>query len=57
VVPAQQSRSPTAGIGTELVAHGEKIEVTLHGSKYSRSPISGAIRWPPRASDGIKALA
>jgi hypothetical protein len=39
VVPAQQSRSPTAGIGTELVAHGEKIEVTLHGSKYSRSPV------------------
>jgi hypothetical protein len=38
-VPGRTLRSPTAGIGTELIAHGENIEVTLHGSKCARSPV------------------
>ncbi len=32
-------RSIRIGIGTELLAHGEKIEVTRHGSKCARSPV------------------
>jgi len=32
-------RSPTAGIGTELLAPREKIEVTRHGSEFDRSPV------------------
>jgi hypothetical protein len=32
-------RSPTAGIGTELLAHREKIEVTRSGSLFERSPV------------------
>ena len=39
VVPARTLRSPTVGIGTELLAHREKIEVTGHGSKCARSPV------------------
>jgi hypothetical protein len=31
--------SPTAGIGTELLAPGEKIEVTRSGSPFERSPV------------------
>jgi hypothetical protein len=30
---------PTAGIGTELLAHREKIEVTRSGSSFERSPV------------------
>ncbi len=30
VVPARTLRSPRAGIGTELLAHREKIEVKRH---------------------------
>jgi hypothetical protein len=30
VVPARTLRSPTAGIGTELLAHRQKIEVKRH---------------------------
>jgi hypothetical protein len=32
-------RSPTAGIGTELLARREKIEVTRSGSPFERSPV------------------
>jgi hypothetical protein len=39
VVPARTSLSPTAGIGTELLAHKEKIEVTRSGSPFERSPV------------------
>jgi hypothetical protein len=39
VVPAWTLRSPTAGIGTELLAHREKIEVTPSGSPFERSPV------------------
>ena len=39
VVPARTLRSPTAGIGTELLAHREKIEVTRSGSPFERSPV------------------
>src|SRR5260370_36568368 len=39
VVPARTLRLPTAGIGTELVAHREKIEVTRSGSPFERSPV------------------
>jgi hypothetical protein len=39
VVPARTLRSPTAGIGTELLAHREKIEVTRRGSPFERSPV------------------
>ena len=38
-VPARTLRSPTAGIGTELLAHREKIEVTRSGSPFERSPV------------------
>jgi hypothetical protein len=31
VVPDRTLRSPKAGIGTEFLAHGEKIEVTRSG--------------------------
>jgi len=37
-------RSPTAGIGTELLAHREKIEVTRSGSPFERSPVPMALR-------------
>jgi len=37
-------RSPTAGIGTELLAHREKIEVTRNGSPIERSPVPMAVR-------------
>jgi hypothetical protein len=30
---------PTAGIGTELLARREKIEVTRSGSPFERSPV------------------
>jgi hypothetical protein len=39
VVPARTLRSSTAGIGTELLAHREKIEVTRSGSPFERSPV------------------
>ena len=39
MLPARTFRSPTAGIGTELLAHREKIEMTRHGSKCARSPV------------------
>ena len=39
VVPARTLRSPTAGIGTEFLAHREKIEVTRAGSPFERSPV------------------
>jgi hypothetical protein len=39
VVPARTLRSPTAGIGTELLAHREKIEVTRSGSPFEHSPV------------------
>jgi hypothetical protein len=39
VVPARTLRSPTAGIGTELLAHREKIKVTRSGSPFERSPV------------------
>jgi hypothetical protein len=39
VVPARTLRSPQAGIGTELLAHGEKIEATRSGSPFERSPV------------------
>jgi hypothetical protein len=39
VVPARMLRSLKAGIGTELLAHREKIEVTRHGSPFERSPV------------------
>ena len=39
VVPARTLRLPTAGIGTELLAHREKIEVTRHDSTYMLSPV------------------
>ncbi len=32
-------RSPMVGIGTELLAHREKIEVTRSGSPFERSPV------------------
>jgi hypothetical protein len=38
-VPARTLRSPTAGIGTELLAHREKIEVTRSGAPFERSPV------------------
>jgi len=36
---ARTLRSPIAGIGTELLAHREKIEVTRNGSPSERSPV------------------
>jgi hypothetical protein len=39
VVPARTLGSPTAGIGTELLAHREKIEVTRSGAPFERSPV------------------
>jgi hypothetical protein len=39
LVPAQTLRSPTAGIGTELIAPREKIEVTRNGAPFERSPV------------------
>jgi hypothetical protein len=33
------SRSRTAGIGTELLAHREKIQMTRPGSQFERSPV------------------
>jgi hypothetical protein len=39
VVPAGTLRSPTAGIGTELLAHREKIELTRSASPFERSPV------------------
>jgi len=39
VNPAWTLRLPTAGIGTELLAHREKIEVTRHRSNCARSPV------------------
>ena len=39
VVPARTLRSPIVGIGTKLLAHREKIEVTQHGSPCARSPV------------------
>jgi hypothetical protein len=32
-------RSSTAGIGTELLAHRERIEVTRSGAPFERSPV------------------
>jgi hypothetical protein len=39
VVPARTLRSPTAGIGTELLAHREIIEVTRSGARFLHSPV------------------
>jgi hypothetical protein len=39
VVLARTLRSPTADIGTELLANREKIEVTRSGSPFERSPV------------------
>jgi len=39
VVPARTLRSPRAGIGTELLAHREKIEVKRHRLAFVRSPV------------------
>ena len=39
MAPARTLRSPTAGIGTELLAHREKIEVTRPGPPFERSPV------------------
>jgi len=39
VVPARTLRSPTAGIGTELLADREKIEVTRSGAPFECSPV------------------
>jgi hypothetical protein len=36
VLPARTLRSPTAGIGTELLAPREKVEVTRSGSPFER---------------------
>src|ERR1700682_2073879 len=46
VVPARTLRWPTAGIGTELLAHREKIEITRSGSPFARSPVP--MRRAPR---------
>jgi hypothetical protein len=39
VVPARTLRLPTAGIGTELLARREKIEVTRSAHRFERSPV------------------
>jgi hypothetical protein len=39
VLPARTLRSPTAGIGTELVAHREEIEGMRRSSTFERSPV------------------
>ena len=39
VISARTLRSPIVGIGTELLAHREKIEVTRHRSPCARSPV------------------
>jgi len=39
VLPARTLGSPTAGIGTELLAHREKIQMTRPGSQFERSPV------------------
>src|SRR3984893_2671072 len=46
VCPARTLRSPTAGIGNELLAHREKIEITRSGSPFERSPVP--MRRAPR---------
>jgi hypothetical protein len=37
---------PTAGIGTELLADREKIEMTRNGSPFERSPVPMASAHP-----------
>jgi hypothetical protein len=51
VVLVRTLRSPTVGIGTELLARREKVEVTRHGSPRPRSPVpmGRAHRHYPRA--------
>jgi len=44
VVSARTLRSPAAGIGTELLAHREKIEVTRSGSTFERYPVPIGLR-------------
>jgi hypothetical protein len=39
VLPARTLRSPTAGTGTELVAHREEIEGMRRSSTFERSPV------------------
>ncbi len=39
VVSVRTLRSPLVGIGTELLSHREKIEVTRHRSRCARSPV------------------
>ena len=39
VVPAPGRCVRTRGIGTELLAHREKIEVTRNGASFKRSPV------------------
>jgi hypothetical protein len=39
VLPARTLGSRTAGIGTELLAHREKIQKTRPGSQFERSPV------------------
>ena len=46
VVSARTLRSPIVGIGTELLAHREKIEVTRHGSPCARSPVPMGRAYP-----------
>ena len=50
---ARTLRSPIAGIGTELLAHREKIEVTRNGSPSERSPVPiGRAHCHQRARQG-----
>ena len=44
ITPARTLRSPTARIGTELLANREKIEVTRSGAPFERSPVPMAVR-------------
>jgi hypothetical protein len=59
VVPARTLRSPIVGIGTKLLAHREKIEVTQHGSPCARSPgecLKSETRWRMAQSDANYSL-
>jgi hypothetical protein len=47
VVPARTLGSPTAGIGTELLAHRERIEVTRSDPPFERSPVPMGVRIGP----------
>src|SRR5258708_28268781 len=54
VVPVRTLRSPTAGIGTELLAHREKIEVTRSGSPFERSPVPMARAHRPLTARSLR---